>query len=72
MGIEEGSATGRELRTPPLWGLAHSGPFLHDGAAATLPAAIAGHYGEGSGARAAFDAAAPATQADLLRFLESL
>jgi CxxC motif-containing protein (DUF1111 family) len=72
VGIEEGSAGGRELRTPPLWGLAHSAPYLHDGAAATLTAAIAGHHGEGAGARAAFDAATPATQADLLRFLETL
>jgi mono/diheme cytochrome c family protein len=56
VGIEEGSAGGRELRTPPLWGLAHSAPYLHDGAASTLTAAIAGHHGEGAGARAAFEA----------------
>jgi mono/diheme cytochrome c family protein len=32
-----------EFRTPPLWGVADSGPYLHDGSAATLEAAILRH-----------------------------
>jgi CxxC motif-containing protein (DUF1111 family) len=32
-----------EFRTPPLWGLADSGPYLHDGSAATIEQAIARH-----------------------------
>jgi CxxC motif-containing protein (DUF1111 family) len=36
----------REWRTPPLWGVADSPPYLHDGRAATLEDAIALHGGE--------------------------
>jgi CxxC motif-containing protein (DUF1111 family) len=32
-----------EFRTPPLWGVADSGPYLHDGRAETLEQAIAAH-----------------------------
>jgi CxxC motif-containing protein (DUF1111 family) len=39
--------------TPPLWGVASRGPFLHDGRASTLREAIADHDGE---ARASRDA----------------
>jgi len=36
----------REWRTPPLWGLRDSGPYLHDGRAETLEQAVAFHGGE--------------------------
>ncbi len=36
----------REWRTPPLWGIRDSGPYLHDGRAETLEQAIAHHNGE--------------------------
>jgi CxxC motif-containing protein (DUF1111 family) len=36
----------QEWRTPPLWGVADSAPYLHDGRAATLVEAIALHGGE--------------------------
>ncbi|NIR34659.1 MAG: putative sulfate exporter family transporter, partial [Actinobacteria bacterium] len=32
-GIPEGAASRSELRTPPLWGLRASAPYLHDGTA---------------------------------------
>ena len=35
-----------EWRTPPLWGIRDSAPYLHDGRAATLDQAIAFHRGE--------------------------
>ena len=35
-----GPARSSEWRTPPLWGVADSAPYLHDGRAATLEAAI--------------------------------
>ena len=41
-----GPATRFEWRTPPLWGVRDSGPYLHDGRAATLDQAIAFHNGE--------------------------
>ncbi|QEH37489.1 Cytochrome c [Aquisphaera giovannonii] len=37
----------REWRTPPLWGLRDSGPYLHDGRAATVSQAILLHGGQG-------------------------
>ena len=39
-------AVAQEWRTPPLWGLRDSAPYLHDGRAATLELAIASHGGE--------------------------
>jgi hypothetical protein len=36
----------QEWRTPPLWGVRDSAPYLHDGRAATLEDAIALHDGE--------------------------
>lgn len=58
--------------TRPLWGLAESAPYLHDGRAATIPAAILAHGGEAQKARDAFAALAPDEQADLHIFLLSL
>ncbi len=37
---------GSEWRTPPLWGLRDSGPYLHDGRSGTIAGAIAKHGGE--------------------------
>lgn len=34
------------VRTPPLWGVADSAPYLHDGSAATLEEAILAHQGQ--------------------------
>ncbi len=42
--------TSGEWRTPPLWGLRDSAPYLHDGRASTMEQAIALHGGEGSDA----------------------
>ncbi|MBI3866493.1 MAG: c-type cytochrome [Planctomycetia bacterium] len=39
-----------EWRTPPLWGLRDSAPYLHDGRAATVADAVALHGGEGRSA----------------------
>jgi CxxC motif-containing protein (DUF1111 family) len=74
----EGRATGREWRTPPLWGIGltqqvsgHS-QFLHDGRARSLLEAVLWHDGE---ARVARDRVVTMPKADrdaLIRFLESL
>ncbi|MBW1881412.1 MAG: hypothetical protein JRJ84_23905, partial [Deltaproteobacteria bacterium] len=62
-----------EFRTPPLWGVRDTPPYLHHGQASTLDAAIRdGHFGEGEDSRSAYEASSPAEQAALLRFLESL
>lgn len=57
--------------TPPLWGLASRGPFLHDGRAQTVLAAILAHDGEALASRRALDQRAEGP-ADLLAFLQSL
>lgn len=46
-GITQETATGREFRTPPLWGAAGSAPYLHDGRAVTIHDAVVAHDGEG-------------------------
>ncbi len=58
--------------TRPLWGLAETGPWLHDGRAGTLPEAILAHGGEAQASRDAFAALPQARQADLVVFLLSL
>ena len=72
VGIEEVSANMREFRTPPLWGLALTPPYLHSGVADTLEQAILAHEGEATGVRAAFVDLDAADQAALIAFLETL
>ena len=48
------AANEREWRTPPLWGLRDSAPYLHDGRAATVADAVALHGGEGLAAARAY------------------
>ena len=71
-GIAMAQATGREVRTAPLWGLRTITRFLHDGRAATLDAAILGHDGQGRAARDAFAALDADARAKLTAFLNSL
>lgn len=73
-----GSASGREWRTPPLWGIGltetvngHT-QFLHDGRARSLLEAVLWHGGEAQAARDTVAAMAPEERAALIRFLESL
>jgi CxxC motif-containing protein (DUF1111 family) len=61
-----------EFRTPPLWGVVDTAPYLHDGSAATMAAAIRGHHGEGAAARELFEAASQSDRDDLVVFLGSL
>ncbi|NYT38253.1 c-type cytochrome [Allopusillimonas soli] len=77
-GQDEGDASGREWRTPPLWGIGltktvnPNATWLHDGRARTLLEAILWHGGEAQAARDRVVAMTPAQRADLIRFLESL
>lgn len=45
-GIGQGAARPQEMRTPPLWGVGVSGPYLHDGRASDFDSAIRAHDGE--------------------------
>ncbi|HEX5058294.1 MAG TPA: di-heme oxidoredictase family protein [Kofleriaceae bacterium] len=58
--------------TTPLWGVATSPPYMHDGRAPTLRAAILAHAGEALGARTAFAALSSDDQQKVLEFLGTL
>lgn len=71
-GVLDGLADELSFRTPPLWGLRDTAPYMHDGAAETIEQAIAAHAGEGSAARDAFEGASAADREALLAFLAAL
>ena len=60
------------FRTPPLWGLASSAPYLHDGRALTLDEAIRYHGGEAKNSREAYEQISAQDRAALQVFLHSL
>lgn len=71
-GIEDASASVREMRTAPLWGISQTAPYLHTGAADTLEEAIEAHDGEAARARDAFRALSETDLAAVLGFLDTL
>jgi CxxC motif-containing protein (DUF1111 family) len=73
----DGSASGREWRTAPLWGIgaAVDRPgitFLHNGIAPDLPSAIRAHGGEALQSRIRFESLSSDEQDQLIAFLASL
>jgi CxxC motif-containing protein (DUF1111 family) len=62
----------QEWRTPPLWGVRSSAPYLHDGRAATLEEAVLLHAGEGLPAVRRFKALNDKNRGVLISFLNSL
>jgi CxxC motif-containing protein (DUF1111 family) len=74
----DAEATGREWRTPPLWGLGLTkvvnprASFLHDGRARTPEEAIAWHGGEAEFSREGFRRLSRTERAQLAAFLHSL
>jgi CxxC motif-containing protein (DUF1111 family) len=77
-GRPDWKATGREWRTPPLWGIGlvhvvngHSF-FLHDGRARSFAEAILWHGGEAARAREAFAGLPREDREAVVAFLESL
>jgi CxxC motif-containing protein (DUF1111 family) len=71
-GIAQAAAGPREMRTPPLWGLRGSAPYLHDGRAPNADAAIRAHDGEAKVARDRYLALTPTERQQLAAFLNSL
>ena len=71
-GIEQGTAGAREMRTASLWGLRASAPYLHDGRAATIDAAIRAHDGEAKAARDRYFRLGATEREQLLEFLNSI
>jgi CxxC motif-containing protein (DUF1111 family) len=70
--LPEVVAEAQEWRTPPLWGVRDSGPYLHDGRASTLEQAISLHGGEAEESTKKFNALSLADQQKLLAFLKTL
>lgn len=74
----DGEATGREWRTPPLWGIGlvetvngHT-MFLHDGRARNLEEAVLWHGGEAKQSRDFFVGLSSDERESVIRFLRSL
>lgn len=63
---------GNEWRTPPLWGLRQSAPYLHDGRAATWQEAVAAHGGEAKATAERFAQLAEVDREKIGLFLASL
>jgi len=61
----------KRVRTPPLWGVASSGPWLHDGRALDLDDAVRAHGGDAAASAAAY-ADDAATRDEVLAFLLAL
>ncbi len=72
LGIAEGTAGIRDFRTPPLWGLGRTAPYLHDGRASTIEEAVANHEGEASATKEAVDNLTASDRGALFAFLRSL
>ncbi|MFY9552725.1 MAG: di-heme oxidoredictase family protein [Thermoanaerobaculia bacterium] len=71
-GITQNDATGKLMRTAPLWGLRRITTYLHDGRAATLDAAILAHDGQAKKARDRFAALSAFKKSWVVAFLNSL
>jgi CxxC motif-containing protein (DUF1111 family) len=71
-GIAQADAGMREMKTPPLWGLRASAPYLHDGRAVTIEQAVRQHDGEARRVRERFEALNPGQRRQLLDFLATL
>ena len=65
-------ATLQEWRTPPLWGVRDSAPYLHDGRAENLDQAIRGHGGQATASAQKYAQLSTRERAQLDAFLLSL
>jgi len=70
-GIVQEAASGREMRTAPLWGLRLRDRYLHDGSATSVDDAVRRHDGQGRAARLAYEGLTDAERGDLLAFLQT-
>lgn len=61
-----------EWQTPPLWGVADSAPYFHDGRASTLEEAIDFHHGQAKRVWERYQQMRPSDQENLIAFLKTL
>jgi CxxC motif-containing protein (DUF1111 family) len=68
-GMAEDGAPSGSFRTPPLWGIGDTAPYMHDGRASTLEAAIEAHHGEAEACAVGFELAPTEQRQALISFL---
>ncbi len=61
-----------QWQTPPLWGVADSAPYFHDGQSPTLRSAVLRHQGQARSSSEQFSKLSTYDQACLLAFLKTL
>ena len=71
-GMAEDQAGVGVFKTPALWGVSATPPYMHDGRGEDLRGAILAHFTEGENAKQAFLALNSSDQDELIRFLEDL
>ena len=72
VGIVDGQDEMNEFRTPPLWGISTTAPYMHDGLATDLEQAILVHAGEATTSTSNYEALSQSEKDALLAFLMSL
>jgi mono/diheme cytochrome c family protein len=70
--LPDGHPLSDEWKTPPLWGVADSAPYFHDGGARTLEAAIRRHQGDAANVTRAYESLPASDRDAIVRFLKSL
>jgi len=71
-GIAQGAASTNQMLTAPLWGLRENNPYMHDGRALTVDAAIRDHAGDAAAAAARYTNLSTNQQQEVVNFLNSL
>jgi hypothetical protein len=61
-----------EWKTPPLWGVADSAPYFHDGGCPTLENAVLKHHGDAENVRVKFERLGAEDRAAIIAFLKTL
>jgi CxxC motif-containing protein (DUF1111 family) len=70
--LPDGHPLPDEWKTPPLWGVADSAPYFHDGKSPTLEDAIFRHRGDAVSVSKAFETLPATDRTSIIRFLQSL
>jgi Leucine-rich repeat (LRR) protein len=70
--LPEGHALPEEWKTPPLWGVADSAPYFHDGKSPTLADAILRHGGEAASVTRGYQRLSHEEQEAIIVFLKTL
>lgn len=70
--VQQASTPNRSFKTPPLWGLAYTGTYWHDGRASTINEAIQLHAGEASSSLNEWSQLSNEAKQALLIFLEHI